>query len=213
MLDPATLGAGDPRWEYKILWRYGPLGLATVGAALLAIGAAGLCATAISVTLLPIGFACLLAGVVLPRIEGIFTAGPQGISATLLAAHKIDTYTVTGPAVEAPRVLELAPGQPPGPVLLGDVWDALDERLNAKDGFGPLGAAMGTAYLQAPDGRTLELVNRGFLDWRPASSDLLDLLASWGVKPVASGRYPVPPYAEDGTVHGRLITPDGRTIY
>lgn len=47
-------------------------------------------------TLLPIGLVCLLAGVVLPRIEGVFTAGPQGISAPLLAVHKLDTYTVTG---------------------------------------------------------------------------------------------------------------------
>jgi hypothetical protein len=36
-------------------------------------------ATAVSVTLLPIGLVCLLAGVVLPRIEGVFTTGPRGV--------------------------------------------------------------------------------------------------------------------------------------
>ena len=72
-----TVKDGEARWEYRILWRYGPLGLVVAGAALLAIGASGLCATAVSVTLLPIGLVCLVAGVVLPRIEGNFTAGPE----------------------------------------------------------------------------------------------------------------------------------------
>jgi hypothetical protein len=207
---------GDPRWEYRLLWRYGPISLVAVGAALLAIGLSGLCATAVSVTVLPIGLVCLLAGVVLPRIEGAFTAGPQGITATLLAAHKIDAcYTVTGPAVEAVELLApvqdqvlLAPGQPDGPVLLGDVWDALDKKVNVPGGFRSLGAACGTAYLVAPDGREFALTNRGFLDWRPASSDLLELLVQWGVRPVASGRYPVPPYADPGTVSARLVSPE-----
>jgi hypothetical protein len=210
MQDASAPGRGDPRWEYRILWRYGPLGLVVAGAALLAIGASGLCATAVSVTLLPIGLVCLLAGVVLPRIEGVFTAGPQGISAPLLAVHKLDTYTVTGPAVAAAQAAALASGQP---VLLGDVWDALEERLDVADGFRDLGAATGRRYLEAPDGRTFELTNRGFLDWRPVSGDLLELLASWGVRPVASGRYPVPPHvAPDkatGPVSARLVSREG----
>jgi hypothetical protein len=112
----------------------------------------------------------------------------------LLAVHKLDTYTVTGSAVTVAQAAALAPGQPSGPVLLGDVWDALEERLDVAGGFRDLGAATGRRYLEAPDGRTFELTNRGFLDWRPASGDLLELLASWGVKPIASGRYPVPPH-------------------
>src|SRR6266851_6329685 len=110
MQDASAPGHGDPRWEYRILWRYGPLGLVVAGAALLSIGASGLCATAVSVTLLPIVLFCLLAGVVLPRIEGVFTAGPQGISAPLLAVHKLDTYTVTGPALESGQVPALPAG-------------------------------------------------------------------------------------------------------
>ena len=212
MQDASASGHGDPRWEYRVLWRYGPLGLVVAGAALLAIGASGLCATAVSVTLLPIGLVCLLAGVVLPRIEGVFTAGPQGISAPLLAVHKLDTYTVTGPAVAAAQAGALARGQPSGPVLLGDVWDALEERLDVAGGFRDLGAATGRRYLEAPDGRTFELTNRGFLDWRPASGDLLELLASWGVKPMASGVYPVPPYADPGTVSARLISREVRPL-
>src|SRR5229473_3168962 len=108
MQDASAPGHGDPRWEYRILWRYGPLGLVVAGA-------------------------------------------------------------------------------------------ALEERLHVAGGFRDLGAAMGRRYLEAPDGRTFELTNRGFLDWRPASGDLLELLASWGVRPVASGRYPVPPHADPGT--------------
>lgn len=210
MQQESVPGHGDPRWEYRILWRYGPLGLVVAGAALLAIGASGLCATAVSVTLLPIGLVCLLAGVVLPRIEGVFTAGPRGISAPLLAVHKLDTYTVIGSAVTATQAAALASG----PVLLGDVWDALEERLGVVGGFRDLGAATGRRYLEAPDGRTFELTNRGFLDWRPASRDLLELLASWGVKPIASGRYPLPPdVASDkatGSVSARLVSREGR---
>lgn len=215
MQQESAPGRGDPRWEYRILWRYGPLGLVLIGVSLLAIGASGLCATTVSVTLLPIGLVCLLAGVVLPRIEGVFTAGPQGISAPLLAVHKLDTYTVTGTAVTADQAAALASGRPAGIVLLGDVWDALEERLGVADGFRDLGAATGTRYVEAPDGRTLQLTNRGFLDWRPASGDLLELLASWGVKPIASGKYPVPSYAAPdkatGPVSGRLVSREGST--
>lgn len=213
MQQESDSGHGDARWEYRIVWRYGPLGLVVAGAALLATGASGLCATAVSVTLLPIGLVCLLAGVVLPRIEGVFTAGPQGISAPLLAVHKLDTYIVTGSAVTAAPAAGLAPGQPSRPVLLGDVWDALEERLDVADGFRSLGAASGRRYLEAPDGRKFELTNRGFLDWGPASADLLELLSSWGIEPIASGRYPVPPdVAPDkatGPVSARLDPREG----
>lgn len=103
--------------------------------------------------------------------------------------------------------------QASGPVLLGDVWDALEERIGMPGGFRDLGAATGKRFLESPDGRKLQLTNRGFLDWRPASDDLLELLASWEVRPVASGNYPVPPHvapdAAAGPVSGRL---EGRPL-
>jgi len=132
----------------------------------------------------------------------------------LLAVHKLDTYTVTGSAVTAAEAAALAAGQLSGPVLLGDVWDALEERLGVAGGFRDLGAAAGRRYLEAPDGRTFELTNRGFLDCRPASGDLLELLASWSVKPMASGRCAVPPdVAPDkatGSFSARLVSREGR---
>jgi hypothetical protein len=126
------------------------------------VGASGVVATAISVTLLPIALVLILAGVVLPRIEGTFTAGPQGITGTLLGMRDLDTYTVTGPAVETALVSattagRIGVGDPvitvtdellPSvdeiiverdhelPVLLGDVWDALDEKLAAGEDSG-----------------------------------------------------------------------------
>ena len=87
-----------------MLWRYGPLSLVLVGLSLLGFGASGLCGTAISLALLPLGFVCFIAGVALPRIEGMFTAGPHGISGRMLAVHEIDTmYTATAPALAAPQ--------------------------------------------------------------------------------------------------------------
>jgi hypothetical protein len=128
----------------------------------------------------------------------MFTAGPHGISGRMLAVHEIDTmYTATAPALAAPQVdaavrgettAAMADGRPAEQVKLGDVWDALDA-----GGFRPTQAAMGTAWLNGPDGRLITLPNQGFLDWRPAAVDLLALLASWGIQPVASGRYRVPP--------------------
>jgi hypothetical protein len=215
MNDQGEPGA-NPRWEYRVVWRYGPLILMVAGLAMLGSGASGLTSAAISLAMLPIGFVCLVAGVALPQIEGMFTAGPQGISAPLLPVHQIDCYSVSGPAVamevEVAQVPALPPVWPSGPAMLGDVWDAIEEKLGTPEGFRDLGAACGTRSLEAPDGRRLDLTNRGFLDWRPASGELLELLASWGVTPVASGRYPIPSYADPGTVSARLVTPDGRPL-
>jgi hypothetical protein len=207
MTEPSGTEGGRPRWEYTILWRYGPLGLVVAGAALLAIGLTGLCSTAVSVAALPVGLVLLLAGVALPRVEGVFTAGPHGVSGNVVPVHRLDTYTVTAPAVTAePAPAEIA-GQggvvlpkaaisgearvigelhlQHGPVRMGDVWDA----LSAASGFCSLGAALGRAILETPDGRVLELANRGAMDSRVASWNLLEQLAAWGVHPVASGRY------------------------
>ncbi len=171
--------------------------------------------TAISVTLLPLGFICLVAGVVLPRIEGKFTAGPSGLSAEILAVHRLDraSYVVSGPALAVERsegvvAGELESGAVAAPaierVTLGDVWDALDAADLRPDGVG-----MGHAYFSLPDGRTLSIPNRGFLDHGIASEELLTLLASWGIRPTASGKYQAPPHANPEFVVRPSVRPPG----
>ena len=190
---------GEARWEYKILWRYGALFLIVLGVIAMGFGAAGVSGTAISVTLLPIGLVLVVAGVVLPRIEGKFTAGPSGLSADMLAVHLLDQprFVASGPALAAERPAgELLPGaaaeNPGSQITFGDVWDALDTGGHALD---LQGVGMGHAYFSSPDGRLLQIPNRGFFDHGIASSELLALLASWGVRPSASGKYPPPPDA------------------
>jgi hypothetical protein len=206
MQEPAASGAGEARWEYRILWRYGALLLAAVGLLAMGFGAAGVCGTAISVTLLPLGFISLVAGMVLPRIEGKFTAGPSGLSAEMLAVHLLDrpSYVVSGPALASEQpdgaaAGELEMGAETSPaderIKLGDVWDALDAA-----GFRPYGVGMGSAHFNLPDGRSLQIPNRGFLDHGIASDELLALLASWNVRPAAGGKYPMPTYANQEQV-------------
>jgi hypothetical protein len=192
-------GHEDPRWEYKILWRYGPLLLVAAGLLAMGFGAAGVSSTAISLTLLPIGFVCLVAGIVLPRIEGKFTASPSGLSAEMRAVHELDQprYVASGPviAIEAADTADVSradAGEPTEPaarrITIGDVWDALDAA-----GLRPDGAGLGHAYFRLRGDRHLEMPNRGFLDWGTASNDLLAILQTWGIRPVASGKYPTRP--------------------
>ncbi len=54
MADPRPPDQDYPRWEYKILWRYGALLLVATGLLTMGFGAAGIAGTAISVTLIPI---------------------------------------------------------------------------------------------------------------------------------------------------------------
>jgi hypothetical protein len=204
--DPASRGS-ESRWQYVLLWRYGALGLAVTGLAMLGIGASGVAGVPISLTLLPLGFAALIAGVVLPRIEGRFTAGSSGVSAELLAVHKLDSLTFTA---SAPALASFPDGAPPTghadtgtedvpaaePIKLGDVWDALEET-----GFVQTQGALGKRELVGPHGRSIVLHIRELLGWAIASDDLLTQLATWGIHPIASGRYPVP---ED-------VTPDAAT--
>ncbi len=191
MNSPAIQKSAEPRWEYKLLWRYGALLLVGVGLAAMVVGAAGVCETAISLTLLPLGFVSLVAGVVLPRIEGSFTAGPSGVSAEVLAVHRLDQarYVVSGPALWADESLA-APAAEAPQITLGDVWDALDAA-----GLRPGQGALGTAYFSLDDGRDFGIPNRGFLDHGYASDELLALLVSLGVHPTPSDLYPMPPDA------------------
>lgn len=176
-----------------ILWRYGALLLVATGLLTMGFGASGLCGTAISLALLPIGFVSLIAGVVLPRIEGNFTAGPSGLTAEMLPVHELDQprYVISGPALATEttdngagtgRAAELDAQR----ITIGDVWDALDVR-----GLRPDAVGMGHAYFRLREDRHLDMPNRGFMDWGTASDDLLAVLKTWGVQPVASGKYPI----------------------
>jgi hypothetical protein len=203
-----TPGRGEPRWEYKILWRYGPHLMIVVGLLAMGFGAAGVRGTAISLALLPIGFVCLVAGVLLPRIEGKVTVAPNQLTADVLAVHTLDQLSITTstPAVTL-RAVETIGGvraieavQSVGAVTLGDVWDAFDALgirpgsdaglLNYRASFE--GVGLGHAYFRLADGRRLKMPNRSFLDWAGATDELLALVASWGITPSASGKYPVP---------------------
>src|ERR1022692_4004837 len=129
-------------------------------------GAAGVSGTAISLTLLPIGFVCLVAGVVVPRIEGKFTASPSGLSAEMRAVHELDRprYVLSGPALaikaeDTSDADSAEPGEAAEPttpqITIGDVWDALDAA-----GLRPDGAGMGHAYFRLRGDRHLEMPNR-----------------------------------------------------
>jgi len=186
---------GLARREYVMVWRYGPLLLLGVGLALLAFGASGLCSTAISLTILPLGFLLLVIGVVLPRIEGNFSASPTAVTAAVLRVDRLDApmFSATGPAT-APGGLTEAPE----PIKLGDVRDAL-----AESHFQPVSVqgALGSIIMEGSDGKTISLPQEGLLiDWRVASDDMLSILSAWGVRPVASGKYPAPP--DDDPVPG-----------
>jgi hypothetical protein len=89
----------------------------------------------------------------------------------------------------ASELSKLSPGaadRTPG-IAVGDVWDALDAA-----GIHPEGVGLGSAYFRVDDGHLLKFPNRGFFDHGMASTELLAIFAAWGVRPTASGRYPMP---------------------
>lgn len=185
MTEPRRPGHDDPRWQYMILWRYGALLLVVTGLLSIGFGAAGACGTAISLALLPIGFVSLVAGVVLPKIEGKFTAGPSGLIAEVLAVHELDQprYVISGPALatETPDTRDgdgadkdRAVVPDAQPITIGDVWDTLDARGLRADQAG-----LGHAYFQLRGDRHLDIPNRGFMDWGTASDELLAVLRTW----------------------------------
>ena len=71
-------------------------------------------------------------------------------------------------------------------VAIGDCWEALDTA-----GTKPTGLGQGSAYFTLSDGY-LKMPNRTFVDYGAASDQLLTALASLGVHPTASGKYPPP---------------------
>ena len=188
-------GSEDPRWQYKVLWRYGALLLVVVGLLAMGFGAAGVTGTPVDETLLSLGFISLVAGVVLPRIEGTFTAGPAGISGAVRGVRDLDPrwYAISGPALaddvastaEADEAHNGSTNKPVAArITIGDVWDALEAA-----GIHADGAGMGHAYFTLGHDRSLDMPNRGFADWGTASDDLLAALQTWGIRPLASGKY------------------------
>ncbi len=177
-----------------MLWRYGALLLVVVGLLAMAFGAAGVIAAPVDETLITLGFLSLVAGVVLPRIEGSFAAGPTGVSGAMRGVQDLDPgrYVITGSAV-APDVgassvdgeVQKNGGEPSAMrITIGDVWDALEAA-----GIHADAAGMGHAYFTLRNDVSLNMPNRGFADWGTASDDLLSVLRTWGIEPVASGKY------------------------
>ena len=103
----------------------------------------------------------------------------------MLAVHKLDTltFTASAPALAVP-ISRADDKQTAERVTLGDVWDALE-----RAGFHVTEAATGKRLLEGPHGRRIMLHGQELLGFRVASDDLLAQLASWGIEPVASGKY------------------------
>jgi hypothetical protein len=76
------------------------------------------------------------------------------------------------------------------PIAVGDVWDALEGA-----GFQVTTLATGRRLLTGPQQQLILLHGRELVGYRPAADDLLAQLGSWGVHPVASGKYHPPPGA------------------
>jgi hypothetical protein len=74
--------------------------------------------------------------------------------------------------------------------MVGDVWDAL-EGAN----FQVTKLSTGRRLLTGPAQQTIFLHGRELVGGRVAAADLIAQLSSWGIKPVASGKYSPPPGA------------------
>jgi hypothetical protein len=81
------------------------------------------------------------------------------------------------------------------PITVGDVWDALDGA-----GFQVTTLATGRRLLTGPQQQLIFLHGQELVGYRPAADDLLAQLGSWGVHPVASGKYHPPPGANAGSM-------------
>jgi hypothetical protein len=72
--------------------------------------------------------------------------------------------------------------------MVGDVWDALDGA-----GFQVTKVATGRRLAVGPSERTIFLHGKELVGGRIAAQSLLETLASWGIRPVASGTFSPPP--------------------
>lgn len=194
-MDP-TQPQGTPRWQYSISWRYGHLLLTAAGLALLGVGASDVEPATISVTMMTLGFLMAILGVAFPRMRGPFTAGPTGIGADMLPVAEVDPLiaivsvpaTSADVAIEGP-VAEVGVEAPAGVVMIGDVRNAL-----IAFGFGPDHSSSGLGQISygGPGGKHIRLPGAPFWDDEPASPELMAILRSWGIQPVASGKFAQP---------------------
>ena len=76
-------------------------------------------------------------------------------------------------------------------VVVGDVWDALKAA-----GFQVTKLATGRRLLIGSAGQTIFLHGQELVGGRVASASLIAQLSSWGITPVASGKYH-PPHGAD----------------
>jgi hypothetical protein len=143
---------------------------------------------AVTVGLLTLGLVSVVAGVVLPRIEGEFSASGQGVAGKLLSVTQLDTqFVVKGPALAADSKKSVTDQD--RPIMFGDVWDELDAH-----GFHIIDAASGNYTVVDNQGHQIQLPGRGHSEGKAASPQLLSLLRSWGLNPTASGKYPLDQY-------------------
>jgi hypothetical protein len=183
---PASL-----RWQYAIVWRYGPLGLVLLGLAMIAYAMAADRSDATTVSLLTLGLVSVVAGVVLPRIEGEFSASGQGVAGKLLSVTQLDPgrFVVEGPALASDSKEPIA--YQDSNITIGDVWDELEAH-----GFRVIDAAAGQRFLRDNSGHELLLSSRDHVGARIASPELLAQIRAWGLNPTASGRYPPDQYPD-----------------
>jgi len=93
------------------------------------------------------------------------------------------------PAADNATVTDVTnPGTPQ--VMVGDVWDALEGA-----GFQVTKRATARRLLTRPAQQTIFLHGKELVGGRIASVELIAQLTSWGIQPVASGRYAPPPGA------------------
>lgn len=179
----------SPRWQYTVVWRYGPLGLVLLGLSMIGYAMAADRSDAVIVSLLTLGLVSAVAGVVLPRIEGEFSASGQGVAGKLLSVTQLDTdlFVVKGPALAAHSRESIADQD--RPIMFGDVWDELDA-----NGFHIIDAASGNYLVDDNQGHQIQLPGRGHSEGQAASPELLAQLRSWGLNPTASGKYPLDQY-------------------
>lgn len=77
--------------------------------------------------------------------------------------------------------------------MVGDVWDALDSA-----GFQVTKVATGRRLLIGPADQSVFLHGKELVGDFIAAQSLLELVASWAIHPVASGKYAPPPHSGPG---------------
>jgi hypothetical protein len=87
--------------------------------------------------------------------------------------------------------------------MVGDVWDALGPAFQVTK------MATGRRLLLGRGGQTIFLHGRELAGGLVASESLIALLASWGITPVASGKYSPPAGADPAYLQPYSALPQG----